>query len=202
MLKNRITDSEFERTMRKLQVVIKSILLRRTKKSLIDGQPILNLPEKIEEVQHVVFDEDQQAFYTALETKTQLSFNKFRKAGTIGKNYANVLVLLLRLRQAACHPHLILDYEEAPSAADITVDEMIKLAETLTPDVIARIKTSEAFECPVCYEPVGNPRLVVPCGHDTCSECLVKIVESAGNEGIARKLNISFKFTPIPLHSS
>lgn len=187
MLKNRTGDREIERAMKKLRVVIKAILLRRTKQSLIDGKPILVLPEKIEEVQHVVFDEDQQAFYTALESKTQLSFNKYRKEGTIGKNYASVLVLLLRLRQAACHPHLIYDYEEAPSSADLTVDEMVKLAQSLTPDVIGRIKAVEMFECPVCYEPVGNPRLVVPCGHDTCSECLVKIVESAGQEGIASK---------------
>lgn len=178
-------DYTYKQAMSKLQTVIKAILLRRTKNSLIDGKPILTLPEKIEETQHVVFDEEEQAYYTALETKQQLAFNRYRKAGTIGKNYASVLVLLLRLRQAACHPHLIFDYEEAPSSADITVEEMVKLAESLTPDVVTRIMAAEAFECPVCYDPVLNPRLVVPCGHDTCSECLVKIFESGHNEAIA-----------------
>lgn len=126
-----------------------------------------------------------QAYYISLETKQKLAFNKFRKAGTIGKNYANVLVLLLRLRQAACHPHLIIDYEEAPSSVDITVDEMVELAKSLTPEVVGRIMTAEQFECPVCYDPVLNPRLVVPCGHDICSECLVKVFESGMREGLA-----------------
>jgi hypothetical protein len=36
--------------MRKLQVVLKAILLRRSKTSLIDGKPIIILPEKTEEI--------------------------------------------------------------------------------------------------------------------------------------------------------
>lgn len=114
-----------------------------------------------------------------------MTFNKYCKAGTVSKQYIAILVLLLRLRQAACHPHLITDYEEAPSSADITVDEMVTLAKSLSPDVVQRLLAIEEFECPVCYDPVLNPRLVVPCGHDTCSECLVKICETGNVEGIA-----------------
>jgi hypothetical protein len=170
--------------MRKLQAVLKAIMLRRTKKSKIDGKPILTLPEKTEEIVHVLFNEDEQAYYTSLESKTKLQFNKYLKAGTVGKNYQNILVLLLRLRQAACHPHLIMDFEEAPP--DATVEELDALAKTLEPDVIARILTATIpFECPVCYDAVPNPRFLIPCGHDTCSECLVKITATAEQQGIA-----------------
>lgn len=160
--------------MKKLQAVLKAILLRRTKQSQIDGKPILVLPEKTEEVVHAIFDEDEQDYYTSLEKKTRLQFNKYLKAGTIGKNYSNILVLLLRLRQAACHPHLIMDFEEAPTEA--TAEEMLALAKALLPDVVGRIMAATVpFECPVCYDPVPNPSIVVPCGHDTCAQCLVKI---------------------------
>jgi SNF2 family DNA or RNA helicase len=170
--------------MKKLQAVLKAMLLRRTKTSKIDGKPILTLPEKTEEIVHAIFNEDEQAYYTALETKTLIQFNKYVKAGTIGKNYSNILVLLLRLRQAACHPHLIMDFEEAPPEA--SVEDMETWAKTLLPEVIRRImEATVPFECPVCYDPIPNPRIVIPCGHDTCSECLVKIAGNVQQEAIA-----------------
>ena len=75
--------------MRKLQALIKAILLRRNKKSTIDGKPILTLPDRVIEVQHSVFSDDERDFYRALETQVQLQFNK-----ASGKNpiYARVLI--------------------------------------------------------------------------------------------------------------
>jgi SNF2 family DNA or RNA helicase len=172
-----------ESAMKKFQAVLKAILLRRTKKSKIDGQPILTLPEKTEVIVHGVFNEDEQDYYTSLEAGARLTFNKYLKAGTIGKNYSNILVLLLRLRQAACHPHLIMDFEEAPVEAPAA--DMEIWAKTLLPDVVRRILNATfPFECPVCYDPVPNPRFAIPCGHETCSECLVRITSNSQDEGI------------------
>ncbi|CAG8981540.1 hypothetical protein HYALB_00013167 [Hymenoscyphus albidus] len=183
------TQTQAKNALRKLQTVIKAILLRRTKKTMIDGKPIITLPPKTEEIQHVVFNDDELEFYKALETKTQILFNKYLKAGTVGKNYSNVLVLLLRLRQAACHPHLINDFEEAPAggAGSIDNDAMLQLAKDLKPEVIKRILDVEggAFECPVCYDAVSNPKIFVPCGHDTCSECYAKIENQAAQQNVA-----------------
>ena len=86
--------------MQKLQALLKAILLRRTKKSQIDGKSILDLPERTTQQSHAVFSDDELAFYRALETHTQLTFNKYLKANAVGRNYSNILVLLLRLRQA------------------------------------------------------------------------------------------------------
>ncbi|EKD14371.1 uncharacterized protein L3040_008273 [Drepanopeziza brunnea f. sp. 'multigermtubi'] len=185
--KQSVLERDLKNAMTKLQALLKAILLRRTKKTEIDGKPIITLPPKTEEIQHVVFDEDEQAFYTALECKTQTQFNKFVKAGTVTKNYANVLVLLLRLRQASCHPHLIQDFEQAPvSASDVTLETMRELARGLKPDVIARLLDSnDIFECPVCYDPASNPKIITPCGHDTCSECLAKITDQAVQQNVA-----------------
>ncbi|RFU32429.1 hypothetical protein B7463_g3913, partial [Scytalidium lignicola] len=183
LTKGNSRDQEMKNAMLKLQAVLKAILLRRTKTSLIDGKPIIILPPKTEEITHVVFSDDEQAYYNALETKTQLQFNKYMKAGTVGKNYTNILVLLLRLRQCCCHPHLITDFDEAPPG--LAENDMIKLAESLSPEVVGRLLAADAFECPVCYDGVPNPRIVIPCGHDTCSECLSKLIDQAVQQGVA-----------------
>ncbi|POS86567.1 hypothetical protein EPUL_002077, partial [Erysiphe pulchra] len=166
-----------ESAMKKLQALLKAILFRRTKNTLIDGKPIISLPPKIEEIQHVVFDDDESAFYNALESKTKIQFNKYLAAGSVGRNYSNILVLLLRLRQACCHPHLIYDFDQAsPAESQVEEDEMIRLARSLAPNVIKRLLNCDgAFECPICYDGVENPRIIIPCGHDTCNECLARI---------------------------
>ncbi|KAL8789460.1 MAG: hypothetical protein Q9195_006826 [Heterodermia aff. obscurata] len=169
------------KAMRMLQALLKAILLRRTKKSTIDGKPILSLPERTTHAQHSEFNSDERQLYTALETQTKVQFNKYLKAGTVNRNYSNVLVLLLRLRQACCHPHLIKDFGEAAGASTLSIEEMLKLAKELVPEVIARIRDStgteppHGLECPVCMDMTANASIVVPCGHSTCSECFAKI---------------------------
>jgi hypothetical protein len=41
------------------------------------------------------------------------------------------------------------------------------------------------LKCPVCYDGVVNPRIVIPCGHDTCAECLSKISDQAVQQNVA-----------------
>lgn len=182
-LKRRVGTAQ---AMRKLQALLKAILLRRTKKSMIDGKPILSLPERTTEAQNATFSDDERDFYRALQTQTQLQFNKYLKAGTVGRNYSNILVLLLRLRQACCHPHLLKDFAQSSGATELTMEEMVELAkEELAPDVIARIQeqtgTDElsGLECPVCMDTTENGLIIIPCGHGTCSECFARITDPA-----------------------
>ncbi|KAH8588528.1 SNF2 family N-terminal domain-containing protein [Bisporella sp. PMI_857] len=184
LTKGNATKRATNNSMRKLQALLKAILLRRTKNSIIDGKPIITLPPKTEEISHVVFDESEQEFYNALEQRTRLQFNKYMRAGTVGKNYSNVLVLLLRLRQCCCHPHLIQDFEQAPTA-EISKEDAIEIAKSLTPDVVARLLAADGFECPVCYDGVVNPLIAIPCGHDICSECLSQITQQQAAAQVA-----------------
>lgn len=175
------------RTMRKLQGLCKAIMLRRTKKSTFEGEPILVLPERTTDIDNPELDAEEMKFYQALEQRTALQFNKYLKAGTVGKQYTAVLVLLLRLRQACCHPHLIRDFGVS-AAADVTPDDLAKLAEELAPQVVARIKEKDgSFECPICMDAAINPAIFIPCGHDTCSDCFARLTDpatalAAGNE--------------------
>lgn len=181
-------EDQRKKSMKLLQVLCKAIMLRRTKKSYHDGKPILVLPERTTEIQHATFNNDEDDLYKALENKTAVQFNKYLKAGTVGRSYTAILVLLLRLRQACCHPHLIKDFSVS-EAAGVTIEDMVKLAEELEPPVVARIKETKGnFECPICMDGCTNPAIFLPCGHDTCRDCFVTLSDPStnlaqGNEG-------------------
>ncbi|KAF5018422.1 hypothetical protein F66182_9596 [Fusarium sp. NRRL 66182] len=164
--------------MGKLRVLLKAIMLRRKKTSQLNGKPILTLPEKTEEIVYADLSTEERDFYTQLEKYAKVQFSKYLREGSIGKNYSNILVLLLRLRQACCHPHLNLDVEDAapPSVSD---EDKADLVKQLDQAIVQRIKGVEAFECPICYDAVQCPSFFIPCGHDSCGECLVRIVDNA-----------------------
>lgn len=174
--------------MRKLQTVFRSITIRRTKDSVLDGRPILTLPARREVDAHTVFDEEQLAFYKALELQQRLRFNKYLKAGTVMQNYLYILVLLLRLRQACDHPHLIRNHA-VPDGTELTPDKMLQLAIQLSPEVVERLRNQAEFKCPVCPDDYAleNPVIISPCGHVICAQCfntsmIVRQSEGDGDE--------------------
>lgn len=172
-----------ENIMNQLRVLVKSVCLRRTKTSQIDGQPILNLPPKVIEKVHVVFNEFENATYTELSNSTQEKITKLINSGTLGKNYTHVLVLLLRLRQACCHPQLLdINTDDISTVSGV---DLVANAKLLTADVVTRIKSldeegdEEAGTCPICMDSSGNAVIYIPCGHSVCRECFARISDPA-----------------------
>ncbi len=97
-----------EKAFKCFQAIVGVVLLRRTKHDTIDGKPLIVLPErKSELLEHTFDDNDEKSFYKAVQEKSVVAVNKFLVAGTLAHNYSSVLLLLLRLRQACCHPFLI-----------------------------------------------------------------------------------------------
>ena len=59
--------------MQRLHVILKAVLLRRTKTDTIDGKPLLSLPARNVHLVKIPFaDSDELAFYTALKEKAQM----------------------------------------------------------------------------------------------------------------------------------
>ncbi|ORY14184.1 SNF2 family N-terminal domain-domain-containing protein [Clohesyomyces aquaticus] len=168
-----------ERGVTRVHALIKSIMLRRTKQTILDGEPICNIPPKSIEPASVEFSDEEHELYKAIEGKSQLQFNKYLKAGTVVNNYASVLLLLLRLRQACCHPHLIKDLGVQVSTEGIDEEELLNRAQQLKDDVVARLKESMGFECPICFDATQNPTIFMPCGHTSCGECFQKLIDPA-----------------------
>lgn len=113
-----------ERGMLRLQALIKSFTLRREKTTVVDGNPIVNLPPKIVNIRPVEFSDAEYELYKAIETKSQIRLNRYLKKGTVSNNYANILVMLLRLRQICCHPHLANDLGVQVSTEGIAEDDL------------------------------------------------------------------------------
>lgn len=170
------TEDEEPVGMRKLQVLFRSIALRRTKDSLLDGEPILTLPELTITTHAAVFNDDERAYYDALETRQQIRVNKYLKQGHLSKAYTFILVLLLRLRQACCHPFLIKDHG-IPDEAQLDGRQMVQLAMKLDRGVVDRVLKKAKFQCPICDEPAETPIIIYPCGHHICKTCFSAIMQ-------------------------
>lgn len=177
-----------ESVMAQLRVLVKSVCLRRTKKTKIDGQPILQLPPKVIEKIHVVFNEEEKQLYEELNSSTQRQVTRLLNSGTFGRNYSHVLVLLLRLRQACDHPHLITGGNVEQTVPGVEGVDLVANAKLLAAPVVERLKNifkvpeSEREEdgaCPVCFDVVENSVVYIPCGHTVCSECFAKITDPA-----------------------
>lgn len=112
-ISNHITENrsrQNSRGLQRLQVVLSSCLLRRTKKSKTkDGRPIITLPPMNIEVVELDFTGPERDFYISVQADAVARFQNIVNRNNISKSYSYILLLILRLRQASDHPHLIKD---------------------------------------------------------------------------------------------
>jgi SNF2 family DNA or RNA helicase len=133
-----------------------AICLRRRKTEQLDGAPLITLPERQVNVDLHEFTTAEREFYEALEKQTQLEFNRYLRAGTVMENYTNILLLLLRLRQAACHPTLVAQYFRTSEAVLEEDEKKVKrLLNTMRPEVKNRLLSEDNLnsqECAICFD--------------------------------------------------
>lgn len=165
-------DGNHKKAVKVSHVLMKAISLRRSKKALIDGKPILNLPERNVYMTHIDFSPDERQHYDFVNQTAQARFNKYMQQGTVMKNYSSVLVLLLRLRQACLHPSLTL--QEGDESEEVAANQS-NLAEAMKPEVVQRLLSDSAslsqIECPICMDIAQNAQIISGCGHILCKEC-------------------------------
>lgn len=73
----------------------------------------------------------------------------YAAAGTVNQNYANILLMLLRLRQACDHPLLVKDYNSDPVGKD-SVEMAKKLPREMLINLFNSLETAFAICC-VCH---------------------------------------------------
>ncbi|KAL3615824.1 hypothetical protein CASFOL_040118 [Castilleja foliolosa] len=154
---------------RKLQVVLRNIMLRRTKGTFIDGEPIINLPPKKVELARVEFSVEERTFYDKLASDSLKQFKAYAAAGTVNQNYANILLMLLRLRQACDHPLLVKGLTSDP-VGKVSSQMAQMLPRELLVNLLKQLETSLAI-CLVCRDPPENA-VVTMCGHVFCYQCV------------------------------
>lgn len=95
------------KAFKRFQTICGVAVLRRTKKDTINGKPLLSLPKREIHLVHCEFsNKDEQAAYNYASSNSMETLNKQLQKGTTAMTYSSVLLILLRLRQACCHPFL------------------------------------------------------------------------------------------------
>jgi superfamily II DNA or RNA helicase len=95
---------------------LRPFILRRTKKEVAS-----ELPEKLEQTIHCDMRKEQRRVYSELRDSYRAALLGEIDRQGLGKTKMHVLEALLRLRQAACHPHLVNQASEEESSAKLDV---------------------------------------------------------------------------------
>ncbi|OMO65056.1 SNF2-related protein [Corchorus olitorius] len=162
----------------KLQAILQTMMLRRTKGTLLDGKPIINLPPKVIEMKRVEFTKEERDFYSRLESDSRAQFKEYANAGTVKQNYVNILLMLLRLRQACDHPLLVSGFD-----TNSLWKSSIETAKKLPKEKITFLLSCLASLalCGICNDPPEDA-VVTVCGHVFCNQCISQHLSGDDNQ--------------------
>ncbi|EEC76859.1 hypothetical protein OsI_15041 [Oryza sativa Indica Group] len=177
-----------ERGLKLVRAILRPLMLRRTKETKDKmGNPILVLPPANIEIVECEQSEDERDFYEALFRRSKVQFDKFVAQGSVLNNYANILELLLRLRQCCDHPFLVISRADTQKYTDL--DELAQRfldgvqrdsarrsappSQAYVEEVVEEIRQGATTECPICLESASDDPVLTPCAHRMCRECLL-----------------------------
>ncbi|RKO96411.1 hypothetical protein CAUPRSCDRAFT_11897 [Caulochytrium protostelioides] len=132
----------------RLQTVMKAITLRRTKSQQVDGKPLLELPPKVEQVVVVELNREERMLYNYLRIEANHAFEGYSSDGNPLSHYAQILEILLHLRQATVHPQLLRHYETIKKAAAAHWEKAGGFDEAATPHPAPQTGAAASFAVP------------------------------------------------------
>ncbi|KAM6389603.1 helicase-like transcription factor [Pluvialis apricaria] len=157
----------------RLQSLIRSITLRRTKTSKVKGKPVLELPERKVLIQYVTLTEEERQIYQSVKKEGKAAISRFFSEGTVLAHYADVLGVLLRLRQLCCHRHLCINTSSSSFLSDNKTPE--ELREALVSKMKLVLSSGSDEECAVCLESLTLP-VITLCAHVFCKPCILEVI--------------------------
>ncbi len=142
----------------RLQTIMRSITLRRTKDSKTpNGQRILNLPPRREELRYLKFDAQEQELYDQFFNESKAEFHELSHKNEVMKNYVGILQKILRLRQICDDLELVkgkgfLGNTQVDASYEETVAAVT--AEGITPSraaiIFALLREAATTQCSEC----------------------------------------------------
>ncbi|XP_077394332.1 helicase-like transcription factor isoform X3 [Festucalex cinctus] len=161
--------------LKNFQTLVKCITLRRTKSSEVDGRPLVSLPVKTVCVEQVELSAaEREEYQQALDEGRNIIGSRYVAEGVVLRYYADVLAILMRLRQHCCHPDLLTKTTSDAGSASTPAELRKRLIEKLR--VVLASGSDE--ECSVCLDSVRVP-VITHCAHVFCRSCIAQVI---GNE--------------------
>uniref|UniRef100_A0A665V8P2 Helicase-like transcription factor n=1 Tax=Echeneis naucrates TaxID=173247 RepID=A0A665V8P2_ECHNA len=162
--------------LQNLQTLVKCITLRRTKSTVVNGRPLVSLPEKTVFVEQVELSQQEREEYELARNEGRNTISRYVAEGTVLRNYADVLAILMRLRQYCCHPDLL---AKAPSdlGKAYAAATPAELRERLIEKLRLVLASGSDEECPVCLDSVRLP-VITHCAHVYCRPCIAQVITS------------------------
>jgi DNA repair protein RAD5 len=203
-------DQGFTQALETTRGVVQKILIRRTKRTQDwnTGKPIVELPPRSIHVVDVELSEAEKDFYEAVYSASKAQFDNFVVSGQVMQQFTQILALIMRLRQALCHPYLVSarkgpDTESFDELAQRCLQGMAKSggdsaaaaasAAKYVGDLVDNLRRGEMPDCPICCEQPEDP-VITPCGHVFCRECgLAAVQKLKGECAICRRPGLDKK---------
>ncbi|KAL3912527.1 MAG: hypothetical protein SGPRY_008310 [Prymnesium sp.] len=136
--------------------VLDKALLRRTKFQFLQAGRAdeMVLPPKRITIEANFLDARESDFYNAIYTQSVAQFGAYVEEGTLLNNYAHILDLLTRLRQAINHPYLVIHSKREMGRGESEV-----------------VSTTDGATCGLCFEDAEDT-VISACGHTFCRSCM------------------------------
>ncbi|XP_053454891.1 helicase-like transcription factor isoform X3 [Nycticebus coucang] len=161
--------------LRRLQSLIKNTTLRRTKTSKIKGKPVLELPERKVFIQHITLSDEERKIYQSVKNEGRATIGRYFNEGTVLAHYADVLGLLLRLRQICCHTHLLTNVVSSTGSAGNDTPE--ELRKKLIRKMKLILSSGSDEECSICLDSLTVP-VITHCAHVFCKPCICQVIQN------------------------
>ncbi|XP_012731197.2 helicase-like transcription factor isoform X2 [Fundulus heteroclitus] len=161
--------------LQNLQNLVRCITLRRTKSSEVNGRRLVLLPKKTVYVEQVELSQQEREEYELARNEGKRTIGRYVAEGSVLRNYADVLAILMRLRQHCCHPDLLgkISSDLAAAATDTPADLRERLIERLR----LVLASGSDEECSVCLESLRLP-VITHCAHVYCRPCIAQVISS------------------------
>ncbi|CAI5992131.1 unnamed protein product [Closterium sp. NIES-64] len=168
----------------RLRALVLTTALRRTKDMQVNGRPLLSLPPKTVRVLPIDLLPEDRDLYDQVQEEVRRLVGGMMAQGTLMKNYATVLEMILRLRQIAdhkglCPPHVLEAIAASAAAAeeaDRNQDAKVPLDPLLSQKLQELLAAGAADEdCPICLSPPTLP-VITPCSHIFCRRCIRRVL--------------------------
>lgn len=155
----------------RLQVLMATLSLRRTKDEVLIG-----LPQKTIETCYVELSFEERELYDRIEREAKSAVEQYINAGSVMRNYTAVLGIILRLRQICCS--MALCPPEVTSLLPSNKIEDVSNNPELLKKLVAVLEDTEDIDCPICVFPCTN-LIITRCAHIYCRACILKTLQNS-----------------------